>query len=238
MYGLYPQNRLLGPEEEADVSRMVGWNVSTKRIREHCEEEYGKVLNLHDVRNVKQRIWKKETQIDGVQANSAQMLVKAVEEEEQRNPGLVVRFGLDPGQKLRFMFFQTALMKNLVRKFPEHIIIDTTYCINNCNMPLTSFICVDGNLESRVVAFALIPDETRETYEEIFQIFKCTNNVDVATFMVDKCMAEISALENVFPGSSVELCHFHTLDAFKRKINALDCSREEKDRVRVVVQDV
>ncbi|ELU04888.1 hypothetical protein CAPTEDRAFT_217392 [Capitella teleta] len=103
-------------------------------------------------------------------------------------------------------------------------------------MPVMTIMCVDGNLESRVVAFALISEESRQMYETMFRLFDETNDCSgVQTFMVDKCMAEISALDQIFPHAFVELCHFHVLDAFKRKINSLDCRAEEKDEVRRVV---
>ncbi|ELU04887.1 hypothetical protein CAPTEDRAFT_217391 [Capitella teleta] len=56
IYRLYPQTRLLNKEEKAEVRRYLKLKVSTKVVRDHVEGEFGKSLNLHDVRNVKQRI--------------------------------------------------------------------------------------------------------------------------------------------------------------------------------------
>jgi transposase-like protein len=102
-------------------------------------------------------------------------------------------------------------------------------------MPLTTFLCVDGNLESRVVAFALIPDESKETYEQVLVDFSECCPVLVSSFMIDKSMAEIAAIESIFPNTAIELCHFHALEAFRRKISSLQCDASTKEELRQIV---
>ncbi|XP_076438501.1 uncharacterized protein LOC143277519 [Babylonia areolata] len=94
VYALYPQNRLLTAEEEKEVQHYLRMKVSSKVVRDHAEGRFGKRLNLHDVRNIKQRMRKRQRTSDGDQVNGAQFVVQAVKEEPHRDPRLEVRFGL------------------------------------------------------------------------------------------------------------------------------------------------
>lgn len=77
--------------------------------------------------------------------------------------------------------------------------IDATHCLNSSHMPILSFIRVDGNMESWIAAFAIIPDESKSTFETILSIFKEENScyTQIKTFMVDKCMNESTVRADV-----------------------------------------
>ena len=58
----------------------------------------------------------------------------------------------DDKNVLSNIFFQAKSWQNIYEQFPELILIDATYKLNNLNMPLYIIMVVDGNGESEVVA--------------------------------------------------------------------------------------
>ena len=152
----------------------------------------------------------------------------------ERGPSCTVDIGVGDGDVLKHVFFQTTGMKEIFSKFPSHVMLDCTYCVNNCLMPLLSFLVIDGNNESRVDGLPLLGNESREMYETVSGILKRENEcwVNVKSFMVDKDMNEVSCLEREFPGVPVELCLFHVMKAMKMKIASLECQKNVKDELR------
>jgi hypothetical protein len=55
----YPKQRLLSILEEVEVEKCLNLKVTTKKIREHVVEEFGKPCTLQDIRNVKKRMRKR-----------------------------------------------------------------------------------------------------------------------------------------------------------------------------------
>ena len=72
-------------------------------------------------------------------------------------------------------------------------------------MPLLTFMCVGGNLESHVVALALISEKSKDMLSLIFDILRKHNTERLKTFMVDKDMNEIPCLQTAFSSASIEL---------------------------------
>ena len=71
-------------------------------------------------------------------------------------------------------------MKCKFLKFPEHVLVDSTYCLNDKHMPLLTFMCVDRNLESHVVALALISAKSKDLLSLILNILTfCANIIHV-----------------------------------------------------------
>jgi hypothetical protein len=103
----------------------------------------------------------------GVPANSVQLLLLEIQKEREKDPGLFVDVGLKPNNEMEYLLFQTSSMRSTLRKFPEHMILDATYCVNDISYPLVTFMCVDGNNESRVAGFALVPSESMAVYEKL-----------------------------------------------------------------------
>ena len=55
-----------------------------------------------------------------------------------------------------FFFNQSSSMRSKFNVFPEHVLNDSTQCLNDGQMPLLGFMCLGGNHESHVIALALI----------------------------------------------------------------------------------
>jgi hypothetical protein len=83
---------------------------------------------------------------------------------------------------------------------------------------------------------ALVPSESMAVYEKILTVFKNANpDLPIETFMIDKCMAEMGAIERIFPVAKIELCLYHVLDAFKKKLGTFRLKTEEAEPIQEIL---
>ena len=54
--------------------------------------------------------------------------------------------------------------------------------------------------------------------------------------MVDKDLTEISVLKSKLPRAIILLCKFHVMKYFKKKISDLNCLKDEKHELAMLVQ--
>ncbi|GFR62182.1 zinc finger SWIM domain-containing protein 1, partial [Elysia marginata] len=237
LFERYAQQRKLTGPEKAMSEELVRLNVPPKDMRKEMMRVTGKRVIMQDVHNVKKAVRRKEKE-SAQNGNDAQLLVKELDKMCQQDPGLISDYGLNSDGVLQYVFVQSSEMRSTFTKFPEHVCIDCTYCINDRDMPLLSFLVIDGNSRSRLVAFALISNESSHMLNEIFSKFRANNPASSAikTFMVDKDLNSIGRLEDVFPDALCELCLFHVKKAFKKKIDGLQASSDTKKEIRMLVE--
>ena len=65
----------------------------------------------------------------------------------------------DGSDVLSSVYFQTQKHKNTIAWYPELVLIDATYKLNNLRMPLYVMMVVDGNGETEVIALWLVVHE-------------------------------------------------------------------------------
>lgn len=111
-------------------------------------------------------------------------------------------------------------MQQTFANYPELLLMDATYKLNDLRMPLYIMIVVDGNGESEVVGSFLVSDETRDTISSMVQAFKQFNTPweKVKTVMSDKDFVERSVMRDEFPKASLIICLFHVLRTFRREV--------------------
>ena len=56
------------------------------------------------------------------------------------------------GDTFSGLFFQDGLMKSTFAAFPELLLVDATYKLNDLRMPLYLMMCVDGNGNNEIVS--------------------------------------------------------------------------------------
>jgi len=62
-------------------------------------------------------------------------------------------------------------MKEVFSKFPEVLLLDGTYSINNCGMPLYSFLAEDGHGQGQIVGMILLSGENSIQIKTMTKIF-------------------------------------------------------------------
>jgi len=111
---------------------------------------------------------------------------------------------------------------SLLNSFPEVIMIDGTYKVNQLRMPLYTLAIVDSEGHCQPVAHALLAHEDQQHIELFLRdVLHWTIAVESATFVCDKDFAEINAISGVLPDAKIFLCHFHVMKAFTDRMKRL-----------------
>ena len=112
---------------------------------------------------------------------------------------------------------QSKWQQELLARYGNTIsLIDATYKTTKYDLALF-FICVKTNVGYSVVAEFVIQSETAESISEALAKLKVWNpNWCPLYFMSDYSEAELVALEEVFPATTVYLCDFHREQAWDR----------------------
>jgi len=140
------------------------------------------------------------------------------------------------------IFYQDRAMKAFFDKYPELILIDSTYKLNNVRMPLYVMLCVGPNGESEIVAVFLTASEDVIALSEQLQHFKGRNPawLQIRTVMTDKDMAEREAIQKELPQASLLLCLFHVLCAIGREITTakMHISESQREAALALLQQI
>ncbi|GFO03884.1 Zinc finger swim domain-containing protein 1 [Plakobranchus ocellatus] len=124
----------------------------------------------------------------------------------------------DANDKMSVLFLQTAEMKSSWQRYPQTLFLDSTYKVNNRNMPLFVFMTCDGENAGIVVAYALVIDEKSSTVSHIIDIFKSNNDCSsLSSVTIDKDFSELRAVKEKLPHAEIILCKFHVLKAFEER---------------------
>ena len=133
--------------------------------------------------------------------------------------GAIVEVSKDESDTLSSVYFQTQGWKNTYAQYPELVLIDATYKLNNLQMPLYIMMVVDGNGESEVIALWLVVHEDKVTISHLMDAFiKHNDTSNTRCIMADKDFTERDVFAQKIPGAELMICLFHTLRTFRREI--------------------
>ena len=118
------------------------------------------------------------------------------------------------------LFFQDAIMKYNFNCFPEVILFDATYKLNELRMPLYLMLVIDGNGQSEIVSLFLTSLETKAAITNMINAFKSANPSwsKVGVVITDKDFTERVVFNEEFPEASLHICLFHALRSFRREV--------------------
>lgn len=111
--------------------------------------------------------------------NDAAKLLKHLLTKKAEEPGWEVYWELHQvTNSLDKIFWMSPDQVQRWITYHDVILNDNTYKTNQYNMPLSLFIAVDNHFRTRLIAQALVNDETKETYEWLLlSTLKATNHV-------------------------------------------------------------
>lgn len=146
----------------------------------------------------------------------------------------------DKGHKIVGIYFQDDRMAQLYEKYPEVILFDTTYKMNNVNLPLVVQLCVDGNGETEICNLFVARSESRLCIGAMVDHFQELNPAWTKTVVIigDKDFADRSVYTEKFPNAVLQICLYHALVAFSREITTSkrNISKDEREEVLDIVQ--
>ena len=118
----------------------------------------------------------------------------------------------------------------LSRYGSDLVLIDATYKTTKYALPLF-FICVHTNVGYKVVAEFICENEDAESIAEALRIIKSWNSGwNPRYFMVDYSLAEINAIEEVFPNAAAYICDFHRKQAWNRWVRSSKNNLNSKEQ--------
>ena len=128
---------------------------------------------------------------------------------------------IDNDNILKAVYFQTQEMGKLFDSYPELLLINATYKLNDLHiMPLYVVMVVDGNGESEIVSLWITQFDDKDTLTMLVQELKKLNETwaSVQCIMSDKDMTERSVLIQELPQAKLFISLFHTLRSMKREV--------------------
>lgn len=134
--------------------------------------------------------------------------------------GATVKILHNVQNELQGIFFQDSRMEKYFDVYPEILMFDATYSLNDRHMPLVILLVVDGNGESQIVGLFIVVAENNEILSEMFRQFKQNNKnwVKVEVIITDKAMVNLNIARTDFPNAVHHLCIFHVQQIFCREI--------------------
>ena len=81
------------------------------------------------------------------------------------------------------LFFQDKLMKYAFQCYPEVLMIDATYKLNELRMPMYLMLVINSNGSSEIVSIFLTVLETKEAISKMVESFKLFNPSLVLSFL-------------------------------------------------------
>ena len=76
------------------------------------------------------------------------------------------------------IFFQKQSWQNTYAKYPELILINATYKLNNLHILMYILMVVDGNGESEIVVLWLVVYEDKDTISHLMDVFEKHNRCE------------------------------------------------------------
>ncbi|KAK3930203.1 Protein FAR-RED IMPAIRED RESPONSE 1 [Frankliniella fusca] len=216
----YSDNRQLTAEEGGHVVALMDLEVRPVLLQSIIRTTTQKLTTLQDLRNLQQRLNKnKSTKLIG--DSEAEKLIQELKNTQLDDPNCAIVVGKqDNNGDIAFIFWASSQMKADFEMFPEVISVDTTYHVNNSEMPLTLFLNQNKHGNGRLVGVCLMKDEKKETLRESIDCFiQCYSSSahKISTFFVDKSLNEISRIWELLPNVDIHLCRFHCDRIFKRE---------------------
>jgi hypothetical protein len=141
--------------------------------------------------------------------NDAFYLLRSLFQKKSNDPNWFVEFQLDQENRLTQFFWMNSSQIDLWLEYHDIIMNDNTHKTNCYQMPLSLFLIVDNNTRSRLVAQALVSDETTESYKWILECTKNATMTEPLVFVIDADPAVDAAVREVYHETYPIYCIFH-----------------------------
>lgn len=140
-----------------------------------------------------------------------------------RIEGSTVKVFYNVDHELEAVYFQDNRMKAYFEKYPDLLMFDGTFNLNDRRMPLVILIVIDGEGESQIAGFFIVKSENSVDLNNLFDHFIQENPEHAKTEVVltDKHVAYHNVISNHFPNAVHHLCIFHVSQIFTREITTI-----------------
>ncbi|KAI3872278.1 hypothetical protein MKX03_021400 [Papaver bracteatum] len=136
------------------------------------------------------------------------------------NPGFYYAVQVDEEGRASSFFWVDARSRIAYSRFGDAVTFDTTYKTNKYGMPFAPFTGTNHHHQSVTFGFALLGDETEETFNWLFKTWLVAmgGNPPIS-ILTDQDQAMTSAIATVFPNSRHCFCSWHMKKKFGEKLS-------------------
>ncbi len=152
--------------------------------------------------------------------NDASRLLTTLMNRKSNDPEWVVEFELDDENRLTRIFWMSPAQVVLWLEYHDVVLNDNTAKTNRYQMPLSLFLIIDNNTRSRLVAQALVSDETTESYKWILECTKKVTATEPLAFITDADPAADAAVAQVYEMTYQIHCIFHISENLPRNLKS------------------
>ncbi|CAG8668959.1 2853_t:CDS:2, partial [Ambispora gerdemannii] len=153
-------------------------------------------------------------------AQDASRLLQTLIRHKSHDPEWFVEFQLDDENRLIRLFWMSPTQITLWLEYHDVILNDNTAKTNRYQMPLSLFLAVDNNTRSRLVAQALVSDETTESYKWILECTKNATMTEPLVFVTDADPAAEAAIGQIYEATYQVHCIFHISENLPKNLKS------------------
>ncbi len=199
------------------VNTIHGINQHT--LRQLLQGEFKDHLFLdRDLANAIQQFRKGDTDSERDPENDASNLLKELQKMKENDPTWFITYHCVKN-RLFHLFWMTPCQQTLYLRYHDVILTDNTARTNKYHLSLCLFVGVDEHHHSRLVAQALMSDETTSSYMWVLNNFLvATNNLAPKMIFSDCDTGLEPAIETVFPTTRHLHCIFHIVLNIKKNL--------------------
>jgi len=196
-------NHALGLSENQLTNNMIedlkSYNKKSKviDIKENLEKKYNISIDYHTLYYEFRKVFPRLGQDD------ADNMVKILEEKN-------IHYRTEKkDNKIERLFFSTPRMIRNYELYGDIVLIDSTYRVNQYNLPLIVYSGIDSYGRNILFALAIVNDETGTTHkwcmEKFFELHIKHPNI----VMTDQDLALVAVLDKEYPNITNFLCQWH-----------------------------
>ena len=205
---LEPARRQLTPFQVDHITPLLSSGTPSYFISSYVQRVFGKLVSTKDICNVRARL-------HGNRNNPAYLL--RLSEQLNINGSCVCL--RDENNFVTHFIHMTAEQKELCRRYPEFIGIDSTYRTCRERYHLFQLVVIDSNGIGIPICFGFLSHETTEAIKVFLEFFKSVfENLPVQTMIMDDSAAIQSAVTQVFPSVVQLLCRVHIIRHIVKRV--------------------
>ena len=172
----------------------------TNEIEEKINELKGKMKNMRTLTKYINKKFQANFPIYRIQYKVQKFLVESygkaeedaynfieLAEKDIKDNGGFFFYEKDQESKFQRGLYISKVMSIYSKKFLDVIIIDSTYKRNRFNLPLVNVIGINNLGQNIILAFALLSNETKESYDWVFKKLKLAWKNEPLNIVCDEC---------------------------------------------------
>lgn len=178
-------------------------------IKESLEKKYKTILDYHTLYYEFRKIFPRFGDEDAIN------FIKILKQKK-----VYYKADLQEG-KICKLFFATPRMIRNYELYGDIILIDSTYRVNQYNIPLLVYSGIDAGGRNIIFGLSLINDETEATFSWCLQEFFTLYAKFPTVVVTDQDLALLAVLSKEFPQITHLLCQWHILQNLKKHFSFL-----------------